>query len=253
MAGAIAELARVALRRDFRNIDPRAGAHRAGRGGPAPAAGLSAELSEQGGAALARAARRRGAARHAGHQLRRRRRDDRRRAASAAAHASSGPPASRPRRRRSGSARSSDRAGRVMVGAGSLAARAIPRSSCIGDTAHALDARRQAAAGPRAGRQAAGRLCRRAVCARGWPASPRRRRSATATSAPWPRSAAAPPSPISAGSGSTARSPGCCGALVHISFLIGFRNRLVVMLDWLWSYLTFQRGARLITGPPNSR
>jgi NADH dehydrogenase len=37
--------------------------------------------------------------------------------------------------------------------------------------------------------------------------------------------------------------------LVHISFLIGFRNRIVVMLDWLWSYLTFQSGARLITGP----
>ena len=36
---------------------------------------------------------------------------------------------------------------------------------------------------------------------------------------------------------------------VHVSFLIGFRNRLVVMLDWLWSYLTFQSGARLITGP----
>jgi NADH dehydrogenase len=36
--------------------------------------------------------------------------------------------------------------------------------------------------------------------------------------------------------------------LVHISFLIGFRNRLVVMLDWSWSYLTFQSGARLITG-----
>ena len=36
--------------------------------------------------------------------------------------------------------------------------------------------------------------------------------------------------------------------LIHISFLIGFRNRLVVMLDWLWSYVTFQSGARLITG-----
>jgi NADH dehydrogenase len=35
---------------------------------------------------------------------------------------------------------------------------------------------------------------------------------------------------------------------VHIFFLIGFRNRIVVLLDWLWSYLTFQRGARLITG-----
>jgi NADH:ubiquinone reductase (H+-translocating) len=36
--------------------------------------------------------------------------------------------------------------------------------------------------------------------------------------------------------------------VVHIYFLIGFRNRLVVALDWLWAYLTFHRGARLITG-----
>jgi NADH dehydrogenase FAD-containing subunit len=36
---------------------------------------------------------------------------------------------------------------------------------------------------------------------------------------------------------------------VHILFLIGFRNRLAVLLDWLWAYVTFQRGARLITGP----
>jgi NADH dehydrogenase len=37
--------------------------------------------------------------------------------------------------------------------------------------------------------------------------------------------------------------------LVHIYFLIGMRNRLIVAIQWLWSYLTFQRGARLITGP----
>lgn len=35
---------------------------------------------------------------------------------------------------------------------------------------------------------------------------------------------------------------------VHIFFLIGFRNRIVVMLEWAWSYITWQRGARLITG-----
>jgi NADH dehydrogenase len=35
---------------------------------------------------------------------------------------------------------------------------------------------------------------------------------------------------------------------VHIFFLIGFRNRVVVMFEWAWAYLTFQRGARLITG-----
>jgi NADH:quinone reductase (non-electrogenic) len=35
---------------------------------------------------------------------------------------------------------------------------------------------------------------------------------------------------------------------VHIFFLIGFRNRVMVLLEWAWSYLTFSRGARLITG-----
>ncbi len=34
---------------------------------------------------------------------------------------------------------------------------------------------------------------------------------------------------------------------VHIFFLIGFRNRLLVMIQWAWSYLTHGRGARLIT------
>jgi NADH dehydrogenase len=35
--------------------------------------------------------------------------------------------------------------------------------------------------------------------------------------------------------------------LIHILYLIGFRNRAVVLLEWAWAYLTFQRGARLIT------
>jgi NADH dehydrogenase len=35
---------------------------------------------------------------------------------------------------------------------------------------------------------------------------------------------------------------------IHIFFLIGFRNRIAVMLQWAWSYLTYQRSARLITG-----
>jgi NADH dehydrogenase len=34
---------------------------------------------------------------------------------------------------------------------------------------------------------------------------------------------------------------------IHIFYLIGFRNRLLVMFQWAWAYLTFQRGARLIT------
>jgi NADH:ubiquinone reductase (H+-translocating) len=35
---------------------------------------------------------------------------------------------------------------------------------------------------------------------------------------------------------------------IHIFFLIGFRNRIVVMINWAWAYLTYERGARLITG-----
>ncbi|MGO9649700.1 MAG: NAD(P)/FAD-dependent oxidoreductase [Terriglobales bacterium] len=38
---------------------------------------------------------------------------------------------------------------------------------------------------------------------------------------------------------------------VHIFFLIGFRNRILVMIQWAWSYFTYERGARLITGDQN--
>ncbi len=35
---------------------------------------------------------------------------------------------------------------------------------------------------------------------------------------------------------------------VHVLFLVGFRNRITVVWDWFWAYISFQRGARLITG-----
>jgi NADH dehydrogenase len=34
--------------------------------------------------------------------------------------------------------------------------------------------------------------------------------------------------------------------VVHIYYLTGFKNRLLVVLQWAWSYLSFRRGARLI-------
>jgi len=37
-------------------------------------------------------------------------------------------------------------------------------------------------------------------------------------------------------------------SVAHVYFLIGFRNRFVVALNWAWSYITFERGSRLITG-----
>jgi NADH:ubiquinone reductase (H+-translocating) len=38
-------------------------------------------------------------------------------------------------------------------------------------------------------------------------------------------------------------------SVAHIYFLIGFRNRLVVAMNWAWTYVSLQRGTRLITGP----
>src|SRR6266481_464820 len=40
---------------------------------------------------------------------------------------------------------------------------------------------------------------------------------------------------------------------VHIIFLIGFRNRFLVLFEWAWAYITWHRGARLITGPWKGR
>ena len=37
---------------------------------------------------------------------------------------------------------------------------------------------------------------------------------------------------------------------VHILYLIGFRNRILVMIQWAWAWATYQRGIRLITGSP---
>jgi NADH dehydrogenase len=39
---------------------------------------------------------------------------------------------------------------------------------------------------------------------------------------------------------------------VHIFYLIGFRNRFIVMFEWAWAYTSYQRGARLITGDIDS-
>lgn len=41
-------------------------------------------------------------------------------------------------------------------------------------------------------------------------------------------------------------------AFVHILFLVGFRNRMLVLIQWAWSFISYDRGARLITGPLQS-
>ncbi len=37
--------------------------------------------------------------------------------------------------------------------------------------------------------------------------------------------------------------------LLHLLFLVGFRNRVIVVFQWAWSFISYDRGARLITGP----
>jgi NADH:ubiquinone reductase (H+-translocating) len=39
----------------------------------------------------------------------------------------------------------------------------------------------------------------------------------------------------------------------HIYFLIGFRNRLIVMMDWGWAYWTYERSARVVAEPPSAK
>ena len=82
----------------------------------------------------------------------------------------------------------------------------------------------------------------------------RTRRSGTGTRATSRSSAGWPGSRTSAGSG---RSGGRAGSRawllwlgIHIFYLIGFANRIVVIVRWAWSFLTHGRGSRLITGSP---
>jgi NADH:ubiquinone reductase (H+-translocating) len=41
---------------------------------------------------------------------------------------------------------------------------------------------------------------------------------------------------------------------LHLVFLVGFRNKIIVLIQWMYSYFTYKRGARIITGlPPESK
>jgi NADH dehydrogenase len=40
-------------------------------------------------------------------------------------------------------------------------------------------------------------------------------------------------------------------ALIHLFFLVSFRNRVFVFFQWAWAYVTYGRGARLISNPPS--
>jgi NADH dehydrogenase len=140
----------------------------------------------------------------------------------------------------------SDRAGRVRVGP-DLAVPGHPEIFVIGDTALVADAEGRSVPGIAPAAKQAGQYVAGAIGSRlrGRPIRPFRYRhlgnlatigrTAAVADFGWLRL--------------TGWAAWMLWGLVHIYFLIGFRNRLVVALDWFWAYLTFQRGARLITGP----
>ena len=140
-----------------------------------------------------------------------------------------------------------DRAGRVKV-APDLTLPGHPEIFVIGDTALATDALGRPLPGIAPAAKQAGHYVARVIRARalGRPAPPPFRYRNLGNLATIGRRAAVADFGWLRLSG---RLAWLLWGAVHIFFLIGFRNRLAVLLDWLWSYLTFQRGARLITGP----
>ena len=69
----------------------------------------------------------------------------------------------------------------------------------------------------------------------------------------WPSSGAAPVSPILALFVSTESSRGYYGCSSTLMYLVQFRNRLIVFIRWGFQYITFDRGARLITTSDNNK
>ena len=78
----------------------------------------------------------------------------------------------------------------------------------------------------------------------------RDRRSSIGTRARWRRSAVRRRWPGSGGSSFPDIPAWLAWLFVHLIFLIGFRNRLAVLLQWAYSYFAYKRGARIITYQP---
>jgi NADH dehydrogenase len=244
MAGAIAELARVALRRDFRNIDPAEASIVLVEAGARVLAAFPPVLS----AAAQRALVRLGVEVRVGTPVTR--------CDEQGVTIGQAPLPAATIIWAAGVAASSagrwlgaekDRVGRVMVGP-DLTLPGHPEIFCIGDTAHALGADGKPLPGlaPVAKQQGAyvARVLRARLAGKAAP-GPFRYRD-YGTMATIGRRAAVADFGWLKLEGTLAW---LLWGAVHVSFLIGFRNRLVILLDWLWSYVTFQSGARLITGP----
>ncbi len=139
-----------------------------------------------------------------------------------------------------------DRVGRVKVGA-DLAVPGHPEIFVIGDTASALDAAGQPLPGVAPVAKQQGRYVARVICARvagSTAPNPFRYRDLGRLATIGRRSAVAQFGRIWL----SGRIAWLLWGLVHVCFLIGSQNRVKVLLNWLWAYVTFHSGARLITG-----
>ena len=247
MAGAIAELARAALRHDFRHIDPRDARIVLVEAGPRLLPAFAPVLST----AARRSLERLGVEVRLGERVSQCDAQEvvmgDRRLEAATIVWGAGVMASAAGQWL-GAAQ--DRLGRAIVEP-DLSLPGHPEIFLIGDTAHACDAAGRPLPGlaPVAKQQGAyvGRLLRARLAGKPAP-KPFRYRSWGTMATIGRRSAVADLGWVKL-DGTLAW---LLWGLVHISFLIGFRNRTVVILDWLWSYVSFQSGARLITGPGTS-
>lgn len=244
MAGAIAEVAKMALARDFRHIDPRQARTILIEAGPRILAAFPPKLSAKAERALRRLGVevRTGAAVTGcdaeGVQL------GAERILSTCIVWGAGVAASPAAKWLEAE---HDRAGRVMVGP-DLTLPGHPEIFVIGDTAHALGADGKPLPGVAPVAKQQGQHVAKTIHARltGRPAPRPFRYRNLGNLATIGRKAAVADFGWLRVSG---RLAWLLWGLVHIYFLIGFRNRVAVLLDWLWAYVTFQRGARLITGP----
>jgi NADH dehydrogenase FAD-containing subunit len=244
MAGAIAELARHTLARDFRNIDPGSARVVLVEAGPRVLAAFEPMMSDKAAAQLRRLGvelmldSRVTACDAGGVEI------EGKRVAARTVVWGAGVEASPAAKWLKAEA---DRAGRVKV-APDLTVLGMPEVSVVGDTALALKPDGKpvpgvAAAAKQMGKYAGDRIAR-LLTGRPAPAAfAYRDFGAMATIG---RNAAVAQIGRLRLSGRTAW---LLWALVHVYFLIGTRNRLTVAQSWAWTYVTHARGARLITGP----
>ena len=243
LAGAIAELARVALAADFHRIDAKKSRIVLVEAGPRVLPTFPEALS----AAAARALERLGVELRLGQMVTRC--DARgvtigdRRLESRTLLWAAGVAASPAARWMSAPA---DRAGRIVVGP-DLSVPEHPDVFVIGDTAQARDASGQPLPGVAAVAKQQGHYVAKVIRCRldnRSPPGPFRYRSLGNLATIGRKSAVAD----FGFARLTGRLAWLLWSAVHIYFLIGFRNRIVVALTWLWAYVTFERGARLIVG-----